>query len=485
MMNIVVILADQLRADCVGCYGNTVIRTPNIDALAAAGTRFDAAFCQHPQCAPSRGSLLTGRYPHVTGGISNFAFIGDHERTIGEVLRERGYRSIGVGKLHMSDHSRLACFSDTTLCGGQHSGSVTPDGLAPDYKKFLQENGYWEKAREAYAYHGTAEYIDNFRAAVNPIPAEAYFDAWAGDQAVNYIRQQKPGEPFFMFAGFPNPHIPFDAPEPYASLYDPADVPIPATFATSLANKPPQHEGYRRHGRKEDFANLTEEKLRRCISLYYGSITLVDDQVGKLMNALEETNLLDDTVVVFLSDHGELLGSFGMLIKSIDEYPMLYDVGVRVPLIVRVPDGVAATVVQQPVELVDLMPTVLDCANQEIPPEVQGHSQKDALFGGEPVAREYVFCETGSVKMLRSAHHKLVYYPGQTYGELYDLRSDPDEADNLYGQPLHASLQQRMLQALLDRLISQEGPLHGASLRGPAYWRTMYELPYRQSETGD
>jgi arylsulfatase A-like enzyme len=271
-------------------------------------------------------------------------------------------------------------------------------------------------------------------------------------------------------------------------MYDPADVPIPATFSLGVENKPPQHTGYRRSGRRVNYEHLTEEKLRRCIAYYYGSISLVDDQVGKIVAALDESGLLDSTVLVFVSDHGELLGHFGMLIKSVDRYPMLYDVGLKVPCILRTPDHLtsaarAGRVVERPIELIDLFPTVLEAAGLEVTPEAQGYSLVPAMRGGDAPERRFVFAETGAVKMIRGDRYKLVYYPGQEYGELYDIVADPDEVRNRYGDPALGKVREMMIQALLDRLIYTEGARHGESQRGSAYWKTMYRLPFEPTET--
>jgi arylsulfatase len=488
--NVVFILSDQLRADCVACYGNPIIKTPHIDALAAGGTRFANAFSQHPQCVPSRAAILTGRYPHVNGAISNFTATGPHELTMPEFFRDEGYRTIAVGKLHQFDQKEQAGFSDTMMSGGQHSGATSPECMRDDYRNWLKANGYWEAAEKAYAIHGTDEYWDAFQANVNPIPAKAYVDSWVGDRAVDFIREHAntgtgegshSGDPFFMFVGFPNPHVPFDAPEPYASLYDPDTVPVPQTFGLSLDDKPPQHLGYKRNGRRVNYDEMTEEKLRRAIAYYYGSITLVDDQVGKIVTALEDGGLLEETIIVFVSDHGELLGHYGMLIKSIDQYPMLYDVGLKVPCIVRLPrDGSPSQtgVVERPIELIDLFPTVIDAAGFDVPTEVQGYSLVQSTRDGMAPDREYIFAETGAVKMIRGDKYKLVHYPRQEYGELYDIETDPDEIYNLYVDTRFRAVRDRMTADLLDRLISTEGSLHGESMRGPAYWKTMHRLPF-------
>jgi len=255
-------------------------------------------------------------------------------------------------------------------------------------------------------------------------------------------------------------------------------VPLPPTFGLDLADKPPQHQAYKRRGRRVDYEALDEARLRRVIALYYGSITLVDDQVGKIVRALEEQDLRRRTIIVFTSDHGELLGHYGMLIKSIDEYPMLYDVGLHVPLVISLPEGEGGRVVETPVELIDLCPTLLDAAGLPPAPEVQGQTLVPALAGGDAPAREYVFAESGAVKCIRGRRYKLVYYPGQSYGELYDLERDPHETQNLYARAEHAQERERLTKALLDRLIHTEAPRHGESLRGPAYWRQQYAAPF-------
>ena len=480
-MNVVIILADQLRADCVGCYGNSIVRTPHIDRLAGDGARFSWAFSQHPQCAPSRASLLTGRYPHTNGSISNFTATGEHESTLGERVREAGYRSIGVGKLHLFDEKYRNGFTDLMMCGGQHSGATNAECLDEDYKRWMREHGHWEALQVAYASRANPDYAKSFQCKVSPLPPDLYIDGWVGNRAVEFIEEHDGEAPFFMFVGLPNPHNPFEPPEPYASIYDPADMPIPESFHSDLSGKPPQHLAYKQRGRAgmgSNYELLTEKALRQVIAYYYASITLVDDQVGKIVEALNRRGMLDDTLIVFLSDHGELLGDHGMLLKSTDAYPMLYDVSLHVPLIISHPEGGSGTIIDQPVELIDVAPTVLDGAGLNVAPELQGFSLMDAVRGGEAPLRNSVFSETGAVKMIRCDRYKLVHYPGMGYGELYDLEEDPMELDNLWHLQDYAVLRAELERVLLDRLIATEASLHGESMRGPAYWKTMYHLPF-------
>ena len=279
---------------------------------------------------------------------------------------------MGVGKLHLFDQKERDSFDETAISGGQLSGAESPEGLHEDYKQWLKANGYWEAAEEAYAIHATEQYWEDFQANVNPIPAEAFIDSWVGDRAVDAIQKQDRDQPLFLFVGLPNPHMPFDCPEPYASMYDPAEMPVPTTLHESLDSKPPIQAKFKREGRRVNYERMTEAKLQQAMAYYYGAVTLVDDQVGKIVAALKSTDMYEDTVIAFCSDHGELLGHYGMLTKSIDEYPILYDVGLKVPLIVRTPDAEEGLVVETPVELMDICPTLLDCAGAAVAPEIQG-----------------------------------------------------------------------------------------------------------------
>ena len=409
-----------------------------------------------------------------------------NEDTLPENLQEHGFFTAAIGKVHLYSLKERSSYQYTMLSGGQTSNRTTPAHLRGDYRDWLIANGYWEAVCRHYANRELPDYRENFQAVVSPLPLEAYYDVWAGDRTVEFIHDQALSrQPFYLFVGFPNPHNPFEPPEPYASMYDPADMLIPETFHSDLGRKPPQHREYKAGGRASlglDFNELTEEKLRRVIAHYYGSVTLVDDQVGKIIRALEDTQLIDDTLVVFLADDGELLGHHGMLLKSQDAFPMLYDKSLHVPFIVSAPGVGAGPIVEPPVELVDFYPTLLDLLGIPIPPEVQGRSLAPAMRGEADVPVEFVFAESGAVKMLRGARYKLVYYPGQSYGELYDLELDPLEMHNLYDDGDLAEVRSGMIQALADRLIAMEAPRHGESRQGAAYWRRHYRLPFQSPD---
>ncbi len=480
-VNVVLIAADQLRADCVGCYGNDLVKTPNLDRLSRQGTTFRWAFAQHPQCLPSRSSFHTGRYCHEIGAISNHVGMAPDERTLGEYMQEAGYSSSAVGKVHLFPSKVDSSFSHRTLCGGQNSDAVNAEVLHPDYKNWIKANGYWEALQKTYEGHASKTYRENFQALPSQVPAEAYIDCWVGDQCVEHLNSLPEDQPFFLYASFPNPHNPFEPPEPYASLYDPETMPVPRSFHSDLSEKPPQQLAYKRLGRKNIGSNyelLDRERLQRVTAYYYASITLVDEQVGKILKAIEDNGLQENTCVIFISDHGELLGHHGLLLKSTDQYPILYDKSLHVPFIIRMPGAPEGVTVESAVELVDLCPTILDFVGAEVPPEIQGQSLSPAVFGGTAPPRDFIFAESGAVKMLRGERYKLVHYPGQTYGELYDFENDPLEMNNLYADAACNPIRRALENALLDRLIHTEAPRQGESLRGRAYWRKLYNLPF-------
>jgi len=487
--HVVFLLADQLRADCLGCYGNPIVQSPHIDGLARRGTRFTSAFAQHPQCVPSRSAMLTGRYPHVNGATSNYTAMTPSERTFPEELRSAGYRSVATGKLHIFADKARAAFTETMLSGGQRSGAISAEVLGDGYVNWMKEHGHWPALEKAYRQRTYPAYKENFQAHVSPLDPEVYVDGWVGNRSVEYIQQQPADEPLFLFVGFPNPHNPFEPPEPYVSMYDPAEMPIPASFREDLTSKPPRQLAYKRRGRRGyDYEQLSEAQLRRVIAYYYASITLVDDQVGKIVQALDDRRILDDTLIVFSSDHGEFLGRHGLLQKGIDEFPMLYDDLIHVPLIIDAPGAPGGRVVGALVETMDICPTVLDWAGLEVRADVQGHSLLPSVMGEATPNRRFILSQSGAVKALRGRRFKLVHYPGQPYGELYDLADDPGEVRNLYDSPSHRGKREEMTRLLVDHLIASESPRQGESLRGPAYWRMQYRIPFeddaRESEEG-
>ena len=325
-----------------------------------------------------------------------------------------------------------------------------------------------------------ATYSDELQVWIPEAPAEASFSTWAAGEGIRFL-ETSPPEPFFLTVSFVDPHHPFAPPEPYASMYDPADVPLPRFTPGELDDKPPHFlDGHT--GKVDPVLGLAAGQARqkdlpvgrvdlrqvddrlwgRLVGHYYGMISLIDAQVGRLLSALRETGLDERTIVIFTSDHGELLGDHGLLFKG----PHHYDPLLRVPAIVRVPGE------PEPgrrhgalVEQIDLTSSILALCDVEPPPSMQGHSLVDELWSGGRSSRESVLIERKDLywcldmKTLRTHDWKLTHYASADFGELIDLKNDPGELVNLWDDRGYRAVKDELLAHLLDRLSGSEDPI--------------------------
>ncbi|WP_206313322.1 sulfatase-like hydrolase/transferase [Streptomyces coryli] len=467
--NILLICTDQQRFDAVQAYGNPEIHTPHLDRLAAQGVLFENAYVQSPVCGPSRGSLMTGRYVHSHGLWANGVQLPDHERLFTRELADAGYDCGLVGKLHLA-----ACF------GGRTEPRLD-DGLrvfrwAHDPYPGSSENAYhrWLRARHPGLYEAaTAKDTD---VDFDSMPTEAHYSHWIGDETVEFLRTgREHDKPFCFIANFFDPHHGFGAPEEYVRRYDPDTLSRPVTTPDELKSKPPIYtdaskESYGGHAK--GYVAYTPEELQETKAAYYAMVTLVDDEVGRILDTLDEEGLTDSTLVVFTSDHGEMLGDHQLMLKG----PMMYDCAVRVPLLLRLPGTLPAGVRRRElVQWIDLTATLLDAAGLPPLPRGQGESLLPLARGDAGAAtdwRDWALCEYRNsghpydppvhTTMLRRGNLKLVVHHGDPAtgrartGELYDLRADPQELVNLWGDPRHAQLRAAMQERLLDVLVATE-----------------------------
>jgi arylsulfatase A-like enzyme len=484
--NFLVITTDQHRADGVGCYGNPSVQTPHLDRLAISGVRVEQAFVNQPLCMPSRATLLTGRYPRSHGVWCNGIPLREDEVLFSDVLASAGYHTACVGKMHF-----------TPFWGGQKGGAYDSmmlwreqdlrDWHGPYYgfqevhmalghcNPHVGHWGLWLKERfpeviEAYAddaRRGTPAPSGAPETWRSTLPVEAHHSTWAGDVACDLLHREAAAErPFLLWASFPDPHHPFRPPAAYADRYEGQPVPMPLRQEGELDDKPPHfrlyHQGQMFHEGAgfHDPSALADEQVRDIIRYTYGMISLVDDSIGRILKTLDETGLAQDTVVLFMSDHGELLGDHGLMTKG----PFLYDGLIRVPMIWRWPGHWnARDVVQGLCGLVDVAPTLYELAGITAPIGTQGASLVPVLRGDAGRVRDWALVEFHSgyrphlkLKALVTPEHKLVYYADQPYGELYDRLRDPGEFVNRYEDPDYRSIRQRMERELLDVLIMTE-----------------------------
>jgi len=451
--NFLFVMADQMAASALPAYGHPLVAAPHIDALAARGAVFDAAYCNFPLCAPSRFSLLTGRLATRIGAYDNAAEYPAEIPSFAHYLRLAGYRTACAGKMHFVGPDQLHGFEQrlTTDIYPADFG-WTPDWRAPDAR---------------------LEWFHDMLNVVEAGPCERSlqidFDdevAFAATRKIYDLAREDDDRPFFLMVSFSHPHDPYTTTKAYWDRYDHDAIDAPRVGPIPVSERDPHsrrlYENYDR-GRYR----VTDDHVRNARHAYYGMISYVDDKIGELSAALGACGLADDTVVVLTSDHGDMLGERGLWYKM-----SFFEPSARVPLIVAAP-GRAARRVARNVSLVDLFPTFLDLAGGDVPERaapVDGHSLVPLLDGGEADWNDTVYGEytaevaLAPIFMIRRGPHKYVASPADP-PQLYDLAADPDELDNLAGDPAHAGIEHELAAevarqwdapALTERIIASQ-----------------------------
>ena len=435
--NVLVIHVDQHRVDCLGAYGNSDIRTPHIDALAADGVRYTNSFCPYPVCTPSRYSLLSGRYVHQHRGWTNHCTLPPGTETFPSIVRKGGYATKAVGKMHFTPTYLDLGFEEMVL--SEQNG---PGRWDDDYHRLLRSQGLvdWNDLEDQlaeYRKHARAEYWDTFGALPSNLPEELHSTQWAADHAVETLEAWGPSRHLLM-VGFIKPHHPFDPPKSWADAYDPGALTLlPGWTDTCFEHDLALGKGY--------FPNedLTEPALRRAMAYYYAAIEHIDREVGRMIAVLKRKRLYDSTLIVFTSDHGEYMGCHHMLLKGNN----MYDALVKVPLIIKYPSSRnAGTVSDALVNNIDLAPTIL---NQTSCRPAEGMAGADLARAGAD-AREIVFSEGrgGQHAMARSKTRKLILCQRKGQPLFYDLEKDPLETQNRHEDPAYHDEIQALTKAI-------------------------------------
>lgn len=445
--NVLWICTDQQRYDTIGALGYDYVRTPNIDRLMHEGVAFTHAFCQSPICTPSRASFLTGMYPSSVHGCSNGNdYWDDGAPLVTKILADAGYDCGLAGKLHLAGAA----------------GRIEPRG-EDGYRVFHWSHDSRDQWPEGHAYADWLKAkgydLGELREDPGGIAPELHQTHWAADMAIDFMNEEREG-PWLMSVNVFDPHSPFDPPREYLDRYDVDQMP-PMLLRESDAGL---HEEL---GKVDGGGVITREKTKEVQAAYYAMIELIDDNVGRMMNALEETGQRENTIVIFMSDHGELLGDHGLVGKGCRFYECL----VRVPLIVSWPGHFEAGLVRDElVELMDVAPTLLEVANVEAPEKMQGRSLVSILKGEECEHRDFVRCEyyralnpyapgrehmQGTfATMIRDKRYKLVVYHDREMGELYDLKNDPGEFENRWHDADYADVRFKLMKQSFDALAN-------------------------------
>jgi len=484
--NILLIETDQQSAETLSLYGNPVLHTPALERLAEQGVVFEYAFCNYPACSPSRSSMMTGRYASSIGVHANHMMINPAETTLPQVLKANGYQTAIIGKNHA--FMRTAQFS---YGGGSPEHPSTLHEVF-DYVRLADHghmvDGYRDDPASIAAHEWAQKHCwySPLGYGTNPAAPEHCGTYLLGETMVDYLESvRNTDQPFFAWLSFPDPHTPYQAPEPYASMINPADVPLPPK--DSLENKP---ERQRVAHLMDAMDTADDELIRRVRAMHYGMIKFIDDTLGKILATVDQLGLTDNTVVIFTSDHGDSMGAHGLIQK----HNAFYDSFNRIPFIVRMPDYSGPRRTDNMVELVDIMPTLLELAGIPRPYGLQGRSLAPFLQGdpsytprefviiesgeqGEPMKesditvrpehpfdeRYFVWCAyreawLGRGKSIRTHDWKLnVYTNGD--GELYDLQRDPDELHNLFHESEYESIRTALERQLLVWVMEHQDRL--------------------------
>lgn len=492
--NIVIICSDQHRAAAMGAYGNDVCRTRFLDRLAEQGSRFDRCYAQNPVCMPQRASLLTGCTSRNHGVRVNGIPLPRAVPTLADLLQAQGYRTAAVGKLHLSN--QCDGVPEAPYYGFQRLESLEDSKVGPyldwalhefpEYEGYLvgtlfnlpTVEHYWRERRDFRReclpardrYVKPLEISDRCNwgfGHYSPLPPEAHQNSWIADRAIACMEAASASQPLFLWAGFVDPHNPFDPPTAYRQLYPPECV-DPRIY------HPGEEAGWTMHHRalQAYFANFHESDWQILRALYYASVTFMDEQIGRILAAAESRLDMENTIVVYLSDHGEILGDHGICGKCAYHF----DSCIRVPLLARW-DGhwEPGNAVSEIIESTDLTPTLLHAAGIEANVVMDGKSFLPLLHGEQEYHhRGHAYIESFSggpedptpapltwARTIRSDRWRATFYPGNSRGELYDLRDDPHEVMNLWDNPMCHEVIEEHRRILLDRLILQDYPVRG------------------------
>ena len=474
MPSVLFFMLDQWRFDCLGANGNPIIRTPNLDRLAARSANFTQACVQAPVCVPSRISFLTGRYPHSHKNRVNYTPYRQPEAMMQRLFGEAGYATGSVGKLHFhpptADHARSTGFDRVLLDDG-----IPRTDPYSDYVKWRNAS---DPKRDVH-----------YRATVRPPPDggnphRAVIDrhytptSWTARETLGMLREFASSEkPFFLFSSFFKPHSPHTIPEPYDALYNDVEIPLPERVGLDYIQTLPLPvrkmilRGSPPYG-------MARRDLQWRYRSYYGDMTWLDEEIGQILLELERLGLASETIIIVTSDHGDQMLEHGLFGKNV-----FFEDSVRIPLLVSWPDRIRSGVYSELVETVDVLPSLLELCQLPVPDTVQGTSFAPLVAGSrsEYTSREAQFAENimpevitngdegyffvpgkgiagvrhPDAKMVRTSRWKLNYYVGHG-GELYDLRNDPGERRNLYGDPRHRGTVAELKGLLLDWLVTAD-----------------------------
>ncbi|MFA5858356.1 MAG: sulfatase-like hydrolase/transferase [Elusimicrobiota bacterium] len=488
--NVLLITSDQQHWNTIGRF-NKEIRTPNLDKLAIEGTVFTRAYCTNPTCTPCRASIITGKYPSQHGAWSLGTKLPETEHTVGEDFSNAGYRTALIGKAHFQPLGSTKEFPSLESIPTLHDFKFWKKFHGPFYgfeHVDLARNHTDEYlVGQHYALWMEENGLNNWRDFFSPptgtkpreqthkwlLPEKYHYNKWIADRTNVLLEQYaKQKDNFFLWSSFFDPHPPYLVPEPWDTMYDPDKLSIPSIKPGEHKNNPPhfgltqekepdftpwKESGYALHGFHTHLRNL--HSLPKDIAVYYGMISLMDKYIGRILDKLNTLGLAENTLVVFSTDHGHLFGQHGLKAKGAFHYEDM----IKIPFIVRYPGKVPANRQSDSLQsLVDLAPTFLSMTGIPVPRTMAGIDQADVWFGKKHTARDSVIIEnrheptTVNLRTFVNDRYKITVYYNKPYGELFDLKTDPCELNNLWNNKKYQYLKSKLLLRFLHTEMGKE-----------------------------
>ncbi|MFW6162721.1 MAG: sulfatase [Planctomycetota bacterium] len=456
--NVLWVMSDQHNAACMGHAGRSV-RTPHLDALAERGVRFTQAFCNNPICAPSRVSFITGQHPHTHRHLGNNLrdFPQLNPDTLSALARRHGYQTALIGKGHMIHRWDVEGFEHIRYC--DLCDADRDDPLTTHYFRYLYDHGLADRydlgsLPSDHPGKGTHWFVSD-------IPHEHSLEVWTGRETRAFLEGRDRRRPFFVQMSFQRPHAPLSPSPERAHMYRPEDCDIPSSardlFERAFATKP-SYQRERVAGRGGyPFVPADEDELRRQLTHYFALVTIIDEEVGRVLDTLRDQGELENTVIVYAADHGDFAGDHGLMQKNLGIYESIH----RIPFLLWYPGCPAGRQVAELVESVDLYPTLCELMDVPAPDGVEGRGLIPVIENGA-AGKDAIVCEwswgrdAGMTHAIRTQDFRLVYYGHGQEGELYDRRTDPDELINRYAEAAYAPVRLELTERLLDHVMQYE-----------------------------
>jgi len=449
--NILYLMTDQHRGDCLGCAGNKVIKTPHLDSIAKDGVLFSNAYTSTPSCTPARAAILTGLSPWHHGMLGYGRMADEYPFELPQALRNAGYYLFGIGKMHWYPQRKLRGYNKILL---DESGRVETPGFISDYRRWFKE--------QAPNLNPDATGIgwNDYRAKAYVLPERLHPTRWTADRAVEFIEKYNRPEPFLLKVSFARPHSPYDPPKRFTDIYNEDDMPAPYVgdwAAPYAAHKDPPNPSLW-HG------ELGIQQTKKSRRAYYGSATFIDEQIGRILSALKKRDLYDNTLIIFFSDHGDMLGDHHLWRKT-----YAYEGSAKIPMLLCWPksmglDNQRGKTLPQPVELRDVLPTFLDAAGAPIPAHLDGKSMLNLVRGRTKDWRPFIDMEHSMCynkdhwTALTNGRFKYIYYAYNGREQFLDLVNDPSELHNLTAESAYENVLHEWRQYMIGHFSERGEP---------------------------